>query len=138
MQDFPALLEAIQFALHHSSFVQKSGVQSRRPSFEKVKNDSCLSVLKEFFVSRPVIPSVEDNALLPIDTVISWSRSDEDSDISTVPCLDELCDSFDHDPSEEDTFCVETVLRRTATTDSMTGEEEESVIVTFSADWRST
>jgi len=104
----------------------------RRPSLVIKKEFSWLSVFQEFFVSKTVFHFADDERR-PEDMTISWSTSDEDSDISTVPGLDEWNQAYDYDfPSEEDIFCVETVLRRTPSRLSP-GELEESVLVTFSA-----
>lgn len=133
---FPALPENFPFADASLVTSTKNNMRSehhRRPSLVKKNNFTWLSVFKELFVSRTVFYFADDDDKLPEDMSISWSSSDEDSDISTVPGLDEWGYTFDHDPSEEDTFCVETVLRRTPSTDSdSSGEEEESVLVTFS------
>ncbi len=67
---------------------------------------------------------------MPEDMTICWSLSDEDSDVSTVPGFDDDWENLsDNDESEEDTFCVETILRRVLTSDD---EDEETVLVSFS------
>lgn len=103
----------------------------RRPSLVTKTQFSWMSFFKELFVSRTVFDLADDDEMCLEDMTISWSASDEDSDISSCPGLEDWGTSFDEDPSEEDTFCIETVLRRSPRPDL--ASETESILVTWSA-----
>lgn len=123
---FPAILD-------NSSLVDSdsAGYKHGQRSSLVRKEFSWMSIFRELFISRTDFHFTQEQR--PEDLTVSWWSSDEDSDMSTVPGLEGLDEwgQFCDDPSEEDVFCVETVLQRTPSTDSP-GEEEESVLVTFS------
>lgn len=93
-----------------------------------------VSFFKELFVSRTVFDSCEcDDEIILGDMTIGWSTTDEDSDITASMGFDEWDNDWigeDEEPSEEDTFCVETILRRDPSHDS--SDDESSVLVTWS------
>lgn len=130
---FPSLPESFPFEKVHKSLVRKrnSLTQSNRSLVKpSIESPSWLSVLQDLFASRSVFFGGEHSAVMPDNMTISWSPSDEDSDVSTVPGFDDDWDNMsDDDDSEEDTFCVETILRRVPTLDD---EDEEAVLVSFS------
>lgn len=130
---FPALPANSPFADSSVVACAKSSMQGQHQRRLSVKkNYSWTSLFKELFVSRTVFHFADDDNLLE-DMTISWSTCDEDSDLSTVPGFDDWDDYYyDENVSEEDTFCVETILRRVPTSDS-SDEEEESVLVSFSS-----
>lgn len=128
---FLSLPDSFPFEEDNKSLVRKrnSLTQSKhslvKPSIESF---SLLSVLQDLFASRSVFGNGEHSAIMPEDMTISWTRSDEDSDISTVPGVVHDWETLsDHDESEEDTFCVETILRR-----RVPASDEEAVLVSFS------
>lgn len=85
-------------------------------------------------MSRTVFDSCEcDDEIILGDMTIGWSTTDEDSDITASMGFDEWDNDWigeDEEPSEEDTFCVETILRRDPSHDS--SDDESSVLVTWS------
>lgn len=131
IREYPSLPESFPFEEVDMTLVRKRNSITQSESLVKpsVESFSWLSVFQELFVSRTMFQfSDQHSATMPEDMTICWSASDDDSDVSTVlECDDEWSNISDHDPSEEDTFCVETILRRVPTSD-----DEETVLVTFS------
>lgn len=135
LHTFPSLPESFRFIneeIDKSLFRKRNSLTQSSQSRLKasIASISWLTVLQDLFASRSVFLDGENSTIMPEDMTICWSLSDEDSDVSTVPGFDDDWENLsDNDESEEDTFCVETILRRVLTSDD---EDEETVLVSFS------
>lgn len=135
IREYPSLPDSFPFEEVDMTLVRKRHSMTKSEALVNpaIESFSWLSVFQELFVSRTIFQfNNQHSATMPEDMTICWSPSEHDSDVSTVlECDDDWGNLSDHDPSEEDIFCVETILRKVPTADDE-DEYEETVLVTIS------